>query len=137
MTSFVNVVTMQALKTALPDIECKDKFLIQSTAVSSETTDADITASMVSYGSFWLLEILHVLVSHCLPSQFAKDEGKYVEEKKLRVFYISPPDSPMLSPIKVDLKQGQGHEASMLNDPVFSGVETLPPHKMVRETFLI
>ncbi|KAL6132611.1 hypothetical protein ACLB2K_064851 [Fragaria x ananassa] len=101
-------VTMQALKTALPDIECKDKFLIQSTAVSSETTDADITASM-----------------------FAKDEGKYVEEKKLRVFYISPPDSPMLSPIKVDLKQGQGHEASMLNDPVFSGVETLPPHKMV------
>ena len=51
--SFVNVVTMQAPKTALPDMECKDKFLIQSTVVSSETTDADITVSTVSLGSLW------------------------------------------------------------------------------------
>ncbi|KAM5561437.1 hypothetical protein ABKV19_022172 [Rosa sericea] len=101
-------VTMQAQKTALPDMDCRDKFLIQSTIVSSGTTDAGITASM-----------------------FAKDEGKYVEEKKLRVIFISPPDSPILSPIKVDLKQGQGNEASILNDQVFGGVETLPQHKMV------
>ncbi|XP_062005233.1 vesicle-associated protein 2-2-like [Rosa rugosa] len=101
-------VTMQAQKTALPDMDCRDKFLIQSTIVSSGTTDANITASM-----------------------FAKDEGKYVEEKKLRVILFSPPDSPILSPIKVDLKQGQGNEASILNDQVFGGVETLPQHKMV------
>ncbi|PRQ60877.1 hypothetical protein RchiOBHm_Chr0c30g0501251 [Rosa chinensis] len=44
---------------------------------------------------------------------------------------MSPPDSPILSPIKVDLKQGQGNEASILNDQVFGGVETLPQHKMV------
>lgn len=100
-------VTMQAQRTALPDLECRDKFLIQSTIVSSGTTDADITASM-----------------------FAKDDGKYIEEKKLRVILISPPDSPTLSPIKVDLKQGQGHEALMLNDQVFGGVETLPQQKM-------
>ncbi|XP_040373114.1 vesicle-associated protein 2-2 isoform X1 [Rosa chinensis] len=101
-------VTMQAQKTALPDMDCRDKFLIQSTIVSSGTTDADIAASM-----------------------FAKDEGKHVEEKKLRVILMSPPDSPILSPIKVDLKQGQGNEASILNDQVFGGVETLPQHKMV------
>ncbi|KAK9919656.1 hypothetical protein M0R45_028242 [Rubus argutus] len=100
-------VTMQAQRTALPDMECRDKFLIQSTIVSSGTTDEDITASM-----------------------FAKDDGKYIEEKKLRVILISPPDSPTLSPIKVDLKQGQGHEALMLNDQVFGGVETLPQQKM-------
>lgn len=73
-----------------------------------------------------------LLVSYCSFSQFAKDDGKYVEEKKLRVILISPPDSPTLSPIKVDLKQGQGHEALMLNDQVFGGVETLPQQKMVR-----
>ncbi|BBH06660.1 vamp/synaptobrevin-associated protein 27-2 [Prunus dulcis] len=80
-------------KGSTPDMECRDKFLIQSTIVSSGTTDEDITASM-----------------------FAKDDGKYIEEKKLRVTLISPPNSPMLSPIKVDLKQGLGHEA--LNDQV-------------------
>jgi hypothetical protein len=39
---------MQAFKEPPPDMVCKDKFLIQSTAVSAETTDEDITASMVS-----------------------------------------------------------------------------------------
>ncbi|CAB4285201.1 unnamed protein product [Prunus armeniaca] len=99
-------VTMQAPRAAPPDMECRDKFLIQSTIVSSGTTDEDITASM-----------------------FAKDDGKYIEEKKLRVTLISPPNSPMLSPIKVDLKQGLGHEA--LNDQVFGGVAILPQQNMV------
>ncbi|XP_034221538.1 vesicle-associated protein 1-2-like isoform X1 [Prunus dulcis] len=98
-------VTMQAPRAAPPDMECRDKFLIQSTIVSSGTTDEDITASM-----------------------FAKDDGKYIEEKKLRVTLISPPNSPMLSPIKVDLKQGLGHEA--LNDQVFGGVAILPQQNM-------
>ncbi|CAL9003499.1 unnamed protein product [Prunus brigantina] len=98
-------VTMQAPRAAPPDMECRDKFLIQSTIVSSGTTDEDITASM-----------------------FAKDDGKYIEEKKLRVTLISPPNSPLLSPIKVDLKQGLGHEA--LNDQVFGGVAILPQQNM-------
>ena len=38
---------MQAFKEPPPDMACKDKFLIQSTAVPEETTDEDITASMV------------------------------------------------------------------------------------------
>ncbi|KAM1144728.1 hypothetical protein FF1_033494 [Malus domestica] len=95
-------VTMQAPRTGMVDMECKDKFLIQSTIVSSRTTDEDITASM-----------------------FSKDGGKYIEEKKLRVTLISPPNSPMLSPMKVDLKQGLGYEHSVLKDQ-FGGVEILP-----------
>ena len=69
-------------------------------------------------------------------TQFAKDEGKYVEERKLRVILTSPPGSPTLSPIKGDLKQGKVHEASILDGQVFGGVETLPQHNMVRETFI-
>ncbi|XP_021817616.1 vesicle-associated protein 1-2 isoform X2 [Prunus avium] len=105
-STFEFSVTMQAPRAAPPDMECRDKFLIQSTIVSSGTTDEDITASM-----------------------FAKDDGKYIEEKKLRVTLISPPNSPMLSPIKVDLKQGLGHEA--LKDQVFGGVAILPQQNMV------
>ncbi|XP_068317517.1 vesicle-associated protein 2-2-like isoform X2 [Pyrus communis] len=93
---------MQAPQTGMVDMECKDKFLIQSTIVSSRTTDEDITASM-----------------------FSKDGGKYIEEKKLRVTLFSPPNSPMLSPMKVDLKQGLGYEHSVLKDQ-FGGVEILP-----------
>ncbi|KAB2630089.1 vesicle-associated protein 2-2-like [Pyrus ussuriensis x Pyrus communis] len=96
-------VMMQAPRTSMTDMDCKDKFLIQSTIVSSATTDEDITSSM-----------------------FSKDGGKYVEEKKLRVTLVSPPNSPMLSPMKVDLKQGLGHEHSFLKDQ-FGGVEIPPP----------
>lgn len=38
---------MQAQRIASPDLECKDKFLIQSTIVPEKTIDEDITASMV------------------------------------------------------------------------------------------
>lgn len=51
LTLTINVVTMQAPRAAPPDMECRDKFLIQSTIVSSGTTDEDITASMVSLGN--------------------------------------------------------------------------------------
>ncbi|XP_059439310.1 vesicle-associated protein 1-2-like isoform X2 [Corylus avellana] len=41
-------VTMQAQRTAPPDMECKDKFLIQSTIVPDGTTDENIEPSMVT-----------------------------------------------------------------------------------------
>uniref|UniRef100_A0A2N9F1X9 MSP domain-containing protein n=1 Tax=Fagus sylvatica TaxID=28930 RepID=A0A2N9F1X9_FAGSY len=82
---------MQAQRTAPSDMVCKDKFLIQSTIVPVGTTDEDIT-----------------------PSMFVKDGSKYIEENKLRVTLISPPDSPVLSPINGLLKQGLAHEASKL-----------------------
>lgn len=45
--SLVDVVTMQAQRVAPPDMQCKDKFLIQSTVVRYGTTEEDITSDMV------------------------------------------------------------------------------------------
>lgn len=84
-------VTMQAQRTAPPDMVCKDKFLIQSTVVPVGTIDEDIT-----------------------PSMFAKDGSKYIEENKLRVTLINPASSPELSPINGLRKQGLAHEVPKL-----------------------
>ncbi|KAB5529374.1 hypothetical protein DKX38_019455 [Salix brachista] len=100
-STFEFVVTMQAQKVA-PDMACRDKFLIQSTIVPVGTTEKDIT-----------------------PSMFAKDNGKHVEEVKMRVALISPPESPVLSPINGVLKQGPFFEPSVLKDPVENRVEIL------------
>uniref|UniRef100_A0A6N2LXB6 MSP domain-containing protein n=1 Tax=Salix viminalis TaxID=40686 RepID=A0A6N2LXB6_SALVM len=102
-STFEFIVTMQAQKVA-PDMVCRDKFLIQSTTVPVGTTEKDIT-----------------------PSMFAKDNGKHVEEVKMRVALISPPESPVLSPINGVLKQGPFFEPSVLKDPVENRVEILAP----------
>lgn len=69
-------VTMQAQKAPPSDMACKDKFLVQCTVVAEETVEEDITSAM-----------------------FSKDDGKYVQENKMRVILVSPPSSPVLSPI--------------------------------------
>ncbi|CAN6884232.1 unnamed protein product [Brassica oleracea] len=97
-------VIMQAFKEPPPDMVCKDKFLIQSTAVPEETTDEDITASM-----------------------FSKAEGKHIEENKLRVTLVLPSDSPELSPVKGTLNQEAVFEDSILKDRVYGQSETLRP----------
>ncbi|TXG65793.1 hypothetical protein EZV62_007068 [Acer yangbiense] len=103
-------VTMQSQGVAPPDMVCKDKFLIQSTIVPDGTIDEDIDSSM-----------------------FSKDDGKYIQENKLRVVLISPPNSPVLSPINATLNQGLVPEASILKDPVLSKVEILtPPHMLAK-----
>lgn len=130
----VDSVTMQAQAVAPPDMVCKDKFLIQSTVVPVGTTDEDITASMVSSCSGVGLDY-HGLVADCFIWQFAKDDGRYIQENKLRVILISPPNSPVLSPINGVLKQGPTYESSSLKDPVFSKFEILTPPHTVRESF--
>ncbi|XP_039036300.1 vesicle-associated protein 1-2-like [Hibiscus syriacus] len=62
------MVTMQAQKEAPPDMQCRDKFLLQSVKVNDGVTTKDITAEM-----------------------FNKEAGHVVEECKLRVVYVSPP----------------------------------------------
>ncbi|GAV68016.1 LOW QUALITY PROTEIN: Motile_Sperm domain-containing protein, partial [Cephalotus follicularis] len=100
-------VTMQAQQVAPQDLECKDKFLIQSTVVPFGTTGEDITSDM-----------------------FAKDSGKFIEDMKLRVVLVSPPQSPVL-PINRELKQETCHETSMQKDRVLNGVENFcPPHRV-------
>ncbi|KAG2695359.1 hypothetical protein I3843_07G010500 [Carya illinoinensis] len=95
-------VTMQAQRTAPPDMECKDKFLIQSTIVPLGTTD-----------------------EHIMSSMFTKDGGKHIEENKLRVMLVSPPHSPALSPINRVVKQGLDQEDSQLENQALGRVKTL------------
>ncbi|XP_022025421.1 vesicle-associated protein 1-2 [Helianthus annuus] len=63
-------VTMQGLRSPPSEVECKDKFLIQSTVVDAATKEEDVTLEL-----------------------FSKRSGKYVEEKKLRVVLVGKEDS--------------------------------------------
>ncbi|TKY70777.1 Vesicle-associated protein 2-1 [Spatholobus suberectus] len=60
-------VTLQAQHEYPPDMQCKDKFLLQSTIVNPNTDVDDLP-----------------------PDTFSKDSGNSIEELKLRVAYISP-----------------------------------------------
>ncbi|XP_052170515.1 vesicle-associated protein 1-3 isoform X2 [Diospyros lotus] len=66
-------VTMQAQKEAPPDMQCKDKFLIQSAVAPNGAITNDIT-----------------------PETFNKEDGKVVEEFRLKVVYVQAnPPSPV------------------------------------------
>lgn len=101
-------VTMQAQRTAPSDMQCKDKFLIQCTVVPFGTSEEEIP-----------------------PSMFNKDNGKYIEECKLKVVLVSPPESPVLQPANGISKQGASIESSMQQEKLPSGVENLPPAQTV------
>ncbi|XVF51838.1 hypothetical protein PTKIN_Ptkin04bG0216400 [Pterospermum kingtungense] len=60
-------VTLQAQREYPPDMQCKDKFLLQSTIVAPNTDVDDLPADTFTRGS-----------------------GKELEECKLKVFYVSP-----------------------------------------------
>ncbi|KAJ0110664.1 vesicle-associated protein 1-3-like [Pistacia vera] len=83
-------VTMQAQKETPPDLQCKDKFLLQSVVAPDSTTSKDIVAEM-----------------------FNKEEGKIVEEFKLRVVYI-PANPP--SPVPEGSEEGSSPRASSLEN---------------------
>ncbi|KAL8119008.1 hypothetical protein AgCh_016488 [Apium graveolens] len=108
LSTCVNIVTMQA-RVIHPDLICKDKFLLQCTMVVAGTTEEDITSAM-----------------------FAKD-GKYVEEKKLRVILVSPPNSPILSPVNDRLKQVQSNEVLIVEDQNPNSIENFSPRQTVIE----
>ncbi|XP_057787045.1 vesicle-associated protein 1-2-like [Salvia miltiorrhiza] len=74
------VVTMQAQKEPPTEMQCKDKFLLQSVIAPAGASPKDITAEM-----------------------FNKDQGK-VEECKLKVVYIAPKQPP--SPVAEEADEG-------------------------------
>ncbi|XP_009600288.1 vesicle-associated protein 1-2 [Nicotiana tabacum] len=80
-------VTMQAQKEAPPDMQCKDKFLLQSVVAGPGTTPKDIT-----------------------PEMFNKESGNHVDECKLRVAYV-PPQPP--SPVQEGSEEGSSPRASI------------------------
>ncbi|CAN6245304.1 unnamed protein product [Urochloa humidicola] len=61
------VVTMQAQREAPPDMQCKDKFLVQSAIVAKEIMPKEVTGDM-----------------------FIKESGNVVDEVKLKVVYTTP-----------------------------------------------
>ncbi|CAI9095818.1 OLC1v1031840C1 [Oldenlandia corymbosa var. corymbosa] len=92
------IVTMQALKEPPADMQCKDKFLLQSAAASPGTTAKDITAEM-----------------------FNKEAGKLVEECKLKVAYVAPPQPP--SPVAEGSDEGSSPRPLVLENGSLSGSE--------------
>lgn len=86
-------VTMQAPKIAPPDMICRDKFLVQSTVVPEGTKEEDVTSNT-----------------------FAKEDGKIVDEKRLKVILVSPPNSRESSPINETSKLVENNEARELKD---------------------
>lgn len=130
-TFLVYTVTMQAQRAAPPDMQCKDKFLIQSTVIPFGSTEEDITSDMVRFMVTFLIRLLLIQYTNFFFWQFAKDSGKYIVEKKLRVILTVPPPSPILLPINGVLKQDPSCEASMQKEIVRSGVENIPPPQRV------
>ncbi|KAL6178346.1 hypothetical protein ACLB2K_049864 [Fragaria x ananassa] len=82
------IVTMQAQKEAPPDMQCKDKFLLQSVKTNDGATPKDIT-----------------------PEAFNKEAGHVVEECKLRVVYVAPPQPP--SPVPEGSEEGSSPRATV------------------------
>lgn len=82
------IVTMQAQRETPQDMQCKDKFLLQSAIASPGATAKDITSDM-----------------------FNKEAGNRVEECKLRVAYVPPPQPP--SPVREGSEEGSSPRASV------------------------
>ncbi|KAL2472495.1 Vesicle-associated protein 1-1 [Abeliophyllum distichum] len=85
------IVTMQAQKEVPSDLQCKDKFLLQSVVASPGATPKDIT-----------------------PEMFTKEEGRVVEECKLRVLYVSPPRPP--SPVAEGSDEGSSPKTTAMEN---------------------
>ncbi|XP_050282111.1 vesicle-associated protein 1-3 [Quercus robur] len=101
------IVTMQAQKETPADLQCRDKFLLQSAAVPDGVTTKDIT-----------------------PEMFNKESGKVVEEFKLRVSYIpaNPPSPVPEEPEEVSSPRASsvlenGHQNRSLFDAVSRSLE--------------
>ncbi|ONI06627.1 hypothetical protein PRUPE_5G071100 [Prunus persica] len=92
------IVTMQAQKEAPPDMQCKDKFLLQSVKTNDGAAPKDIT-----------------------PEVFNKEAGNVVEECKLRVVYVSPPQPP--SPVPEGSEEGSSPRGSVMENGNVNGAE--------------
>ncbi|KAM5554793.1 hypothetical protein ABKV19_022954 [Rosa sericea] len=113
------IVTMQAQKEKPSDMQCKDKFLLQSVVASPGATTKDITPEMVVRLLCMVFCVsfcdLVQLICTCVPVnvQFNKESGHNVEECKLKVNYVDPPRPP--SPVREGSEEGSSPRASVDN----------------------
>ncbi|MCD9645851.1 hypothetical protein HAX54_035150 [Datura stramonium] len=92
------IVTMQAQKEAPSDMQCKDKFLLQSVVATPGILAKDITQEM-----------------------FNKEEGRVVDECKLKVIYLPPPQPP--SPVAEGSEEGSSPKESVKDNGHQNGSE--------------
>ncbi|XWS77250.1 hypothetical protein CRYUN_Cryun01aG0245100 [Craigia yunnanensis] len=92
------IVTMQAQNEAPSDMQCKDKFLLQSVIASPGAAPKDIT-----------------------PEMFNKESGHHVEECKLSVVYVAPPRPP--SPVQEGSEEGSSPRASVSDNGSLNAAE--------------
>ncbi|XP_073148188.1 vesicle-associated protein 1-3 [Henckelia pumila] len=85
-------VTMQAQKESPPDMQCRDKFLVQSAVAPNGSTTKDVT-----------------------PEMFNREDGKVVHEFKLRVVYI-PANPP--SPVPEGDEEGNSPRSSSAEEEI-------------------
>ncbi|KAL4562839.1 hypothetical protein LXL04_026870 [Taraxacum kok-saghyz] len=93
------IVTMQAQKEAPQDMQCKDKFLLQSAVASPGASPKDIT-----------------------PELFNKESGNQVEECKLKVNYIAPRQPP--SPVREGSEEGSSPRGSISDNGTVNTIES-------------
>ncbi|XP_073287498.1 vesicle-associated protein 1-3-like isoform X4 [Primulina huaijiensis] len=89
---FCPLVTMQAQKDVPPDMQCRDKFLVQSAVAPNGSTNKDVTQEM-----------------------FNREDGKVVNEFKLRVIYI-PANPP--SPVPEGDEEGNSPRSSSAEEEI-------------------
>ncbi|KAL2901718.1 Vesicle-associated protein 1-1 [Bienertia sinuspersici] len=102
-------VTMQAQKEAPADMQCKDKFLLQSVIAHDGAAVKDIT-----------------------PEMFSKEAGHVVEECKLRVIYVAPPQPP--SPVPEGSEEGGSPRGSVSDNGHISGSESVTATRTLGES---
>ncbi|XWS32369.1 hypothetical protein CRYUN_Cryun23aG0153700 [Craigia yunnanensis] len=100
------IVTMQAQKEAPPDMQCKDKFLLQSVVASPGAAPKEIT-----------------------PEMFNKESGPHVEECKLRVVYVAPPRPP--SPVREGSEEGSSPRASVSENGSLNAAEFISARSFI------
>ncbi|CAI0413289.1 unnamed protein product [Linum tenue] len=104
------IVTMQAQKEAPADMQCKDKFLLQSVKAPDGSAAKDITAEM-----------------------FNKEAGHQVEETKLKVVYVAPPQPP--SPVPEGSEEGSSPRGSVSDNGHVNGAEFAAASKAFVQRF--
>ncbi|KAL3649448.1 hypothetical protein CASFOL_005851 [Castilleja foliolosa] len=91
-------VTMQAPKESPTDMQCRDKFLVQSVIAPNGATNKDVTQDM-----------------------FNREDGKVVDEFRLRVIYIpANPPSPVPEGDEEGTSPGTSSSEDEINQPALS-----------------
>ncbi|XP_074280009.1 vesicle-associated protein 1-2-like isoform X2 [Silene latifolia] len=94
------LVTMQAQKEGPSDLQCKDRFLLQSVITSPESTIKDITSDM-----------------------FKKESGNLVDEYKLKVTYVLPSE-PLPATVEEFSDEGSPPKPSVSDNGSLNATDT-------------